>query len=155
MARSTRSAPWISTSRATASPVSIMIVALSPVAGETYPLSQALQFTVLWIAGGSATFAVAFLSSALLGGEYTAFIVSWTVLFGDTLTTQFVRIRHPATNPYLFTVQEVMSGFRMKYFDPHTHLPVGPFPLVLVLTLAAISSALLAIAAVYTEHKDF
>ncbi len=134
---------------------SIVIVALSRIVGETYPLSQALQFSLLWIAGGSATFAVAFLSSSMLGGEYTAFVVSWIVLFGHTLTTQFIRISHPATSPYLFTVQEIMSGFRMRYFDPHTHLLVGPFPLMPVLVLTAISSALVGAAAVYTEQKDF
>ncbi len=134
---------------------SIVIVALSPMAGETYPLSQALRFSLLWIAGGSATFAVAFLSSSIFGGEYTAFVVSWIVLFGHTLTTQFIRFSHPDTNRYLFTVQEVMSGFRMWYLDPRTHLLVGPFPLTLVLLVAAISATLVAVAAVYTEQKDF
>ena len=134
---------------------SIVILALSPLVGQAYPLSQALQFSLLWIAGGSALFAVAFLAASILGGEYTAFVVAWIALFGHTLTTQFVRLRNPALDGYLFTVQEIMSGFRMSYFDPRTHRLTGPFPVGLVLALAAISGALVASAAFHTQRRDF
>ena len=103
----------------------LVIVGLSPVVGRSYPLTQALQFAGLWIAGGSALGATAFLASAVLGGEYTAFLVAWVVFFGETVSTQFIRLRYPASSPYLFTVQEVMSGFRMRYFDAKSHILIG------------------------------
>jgi ABC-2 type transport system permease protein len=134
---------------------SIVVVVVSPLAGQGYPLAQALQFSVLWTAGGSALYAVAFLASAMLAGEYTAFIVAWVIMFGHTVTTQFIRLRYPALNRYLFTVQEMMSGFRMPYFDPHAHMLIGPFPLIIVMALIAFATALAAAAVVWTQQRDF
>jgi ABC-2 type transport system permease protein len=134
---------------------SLVVLSLSPVVGQSYPAGQALQFSMLWIAGGSAMFAVAFLASCVLAGEYTAFIVAWIVFFGHTVTTQYVRLTHPALNAYLFTLQEIMSGFRMPYFDPQTHLLIGPFPLAIVALLVAIACTLVGAAALYTSATDF
>ena len=133
----------------------LIIPAVSPLAGLVYPSAQTLQYALLWMAGGSALFAAAFLSSCLFAGEYTAFVVSWTALFGVTVTTQYMRIARPATAPYLFTVHEIMSGFRMPYFDPRARLLIGPFPVTLVLALVAIACAFIASAAIYTERRDF
>jgi ABC-2 type transport system permease protein len=134
---------------------SVVIVVVSPLVAETYPIAQALPFSVLWIAGGSAFYAVAFLASAMLAGDYTAFIAAWIVMFGHTLTIQFTRLRHPALTPYLFTVQEMMSGFRMPYFNPSDHRLVGPFPLTIVMALMASAATLAMIAIVWTERSDF
>jgi hypothetical protein len=78
----------------------LVIAALSPLAGLSYPASQTLQFALLWLAGGSALFATAFLGSCFLGGEYTAFVVSWIAQFGVTVGTQFIRIKRPAMAPH-------------------------------------------------------
>ena len=134
---------------------SIIVVAVSPLVGQGYPIAQAVPFSVLWIAGGSAFYAIAFLASAIFAGEYTAFIVVWVVMFGHTLTTQFIRLRYPVFNSYLFTVQEMMSGFRMSYFDPNAHVLIGPFPLMIVMGLIAFAAALAAAAVIWTEQKDF
>jgi ABC-type transport system involved in multi-copper enzyme maturation permease subunit len=133
----------------------LVIAALSPLGGLSYPASQTLQFALLWLAGGSALFATAFLGSCLFGGEYTAFVVSWVAQFGVTVGTQFIRIKRPAMAPYLFTVHEIMSGFRMSYFDPGARLLIGPFPVTLTLVLGAIACVLIAAAVVYTERGDF
>lgn len=133
----------------------LMIPTVSPLAGLVYPASQSLQYALLWMAGGSTLFGAAFLSSCLFAGEYTAFVVSWIALFGVTLTTQYVRITRPATAPYLFTVHEIMSGFRMPYFDARARLLIGPFPVTLVLALVAIACAFIASAVIYTERRDF
>jgi ABC-2 type transport system permease protein len=134
---------------------SIVVVAVSPFVGQGYPISQALPFSILWMAGGSALYAVAFVASAMLAGEYTAFIVAWVIMFGHTVTTQFIRLRYPAAKSYLFTVHEMMSGFRMSYFDPKAHILVGPFPLTIVMGLIAFATALAAAAVVWTEQEDF
>jgi len=102
-----------------------------------------LESYVLWVAGGSAMFAVAFLASCLFAGEYTAFVVAWIVFFAHTTTTQYVRLMRPALRPYLFTVQEIMSRLR-------------PFPAPLAVTiLAGVSCALLATAVLLTRQRDF
>ncbi len=134
---------------------SIAVVTLSPLAGQSFAISQALEFSLLWIAGGLALYAVAFLASAMLAGEYTAFIVAWVVMFGHTVTTQFSRLRYPALRPYLFTVQEMMSGFRMPYFDVRTHALIGPFPVLIVGGLLAFSAALTWAALAWTVRQDF
>jgi ABC-2 type transport system permease protein len=133
----------------------IVIAAVSPIVHETYPVSQAVEFGLLWSAGGAALFSVAFLASSLFAGDYTAFVVAEIVLFGHTVSTQFVRIARPATRPYLFTVQEIMSGFRMTYFDPQRHLLVGPFPEIPVAALGLFTCVLIACALRYTATKDF
>jgi ABC-2 type transport system permease protein len=133
----------------------IVIVALSPIAHIQYPVSQTLRFAVLWLAAGSTLFAAAFLCSSLMGGEYTAFVVAWIAFFGHTVTTQYIRIRHPELSAYLFTVQEVMSGFRMAYFDASARVLVGPFPLPIVATVSAVSALMISTAVAYTNRRDF
>jgi ABC-2 type transport system permease protein len=133
----------------------VVIVALSPIAHIHYPASQAFAFAGLWLAAGSTLFAAAFLCSSLMGGEYTAFIVAWVAYFGLTVTTQYTRIKHPEWSAYLFTLQEVMNGFRMPYFDARTHLLVGPFPLLIVAAVSTASAVMIATAVTYTERRDF
>jgi ABC-2 type transport system permease protein len=133
----------------------IVFVALGPATHIQYPASQALRFAVLWLAAGSTLFGAAFLCSSLMGGEYTAFVVAWIVLFGHTVTTQYIRIRRPEWSAYLFTVQEVMSGFRMTYFDAHTRLLVGPFPRLIVIAVSAASLLMISTAVAYTDRRDF
>jgi len=106
-------------------------------------MASPLLSYLLWVAGGSALFAVALLASCVFGGEYTAFIVAWTVFFGHTLKTQYVRLMRPALRPYLYTVQEIMSRLR-------------PFPPTLAIAiLAGVSGALVAAAALVTRRRDF
>ena len=102
-----------------------------------------LQSWLLWVAGGSALYAFAFLASSVLAGEYTPFVVAWIAFFAHTTTTQYVRLMRPALRPYLFTLQEIMSRLR-------------PFPTLLaVAVLAGVSCALLAAAALVTRRRDF
>jgi hypothetical protein len=144
---------WVQVAGLAVAP-SIVVVALSPLVGRTYPVAQALLFSVLWLAGGSALYAVAFFASAMFAGEYTGFMAAWVVMFGHTVTTQFVRLRYPASNRYLFTVQEMMSGFRMWYFDPAAHVLIPPFPVAIVLALAAFTTALVMAAVLWTGRCD-
>jgi len=97
----------------------------------------------LWVAGGSALFAVAFLASCIFPGEYTAFVVAWIAFFGHTTTTQFARLMRPALRPYLFTVQEIMS--RLRPFSPALAIAI----------LASVSCALIAAGAAVSRQRDF
>ncbi len=121
----------------------LITASIAPLVGHAYPIGEALRSSSLWVAGGSAMFAVAFLASCVFTGEYTPFVVGWIVFFGHTTTTQYVRLIRPALRPYLFTVQEIMSRLR-------------PFPALLAVSaLAAVSCALCATAALVTRRHDF
>jgi ABC-2 type transport system permease protein len=136
--------------------VPALLVTLLPSAvGHPYPPRQALHFTAFWLAGGWTLFAVAFLASCLLPGEYTPFVVSWTLFFAHTVTTQLARLTHPALEGWVFTLQEIMSGFRVPYIDARTHALVGPFPAAIVATLGAIGVSLIAAAALSIARRDF
>ena len=97
----------------------------------------------MWVTGRSALLAVAFLASSLFAGEYTAFVIAWIVLFAHTIGTQLTRLARPALMPYLFTVQEIMSGFR------------GPVPSTIVAALVVVTCALIASAVLVIDRKDF
>jgi ABC-type transport system involved in multi-copper enzyme maturation permease subunit len=133
----------------------IVAIALSPIAHHSYPAAQAIEFALLWSAGGAALFSVAFLASAVLTGEYTSFVIAEVVLFVVTVSIQFMRLARPATRPYLYTVQEIMSGFHMDYFDPQTHLLVGPLPAKPLLLLAVLTCVFVGCSLRYTARKDF
>jgi len=140
---------------ATAAAPAAAILVLSPLAGQPFPPAQALACALLWSAGGAAAFAVAFVASTLFSGEYTAFVVAEIAWFVHTVSTQLVRIARPSTWPYLRTLQEVMSGLHMSYFDPKQNLFVGPFPLVPVAILTALTTVLIAGAVAVTVRQDF
>src|SRR5262249_35519736 len=58
----------------------IVIPVLSPVVHQSYPWTQALQFSLLWSVAGTLIFAMGFLSSVVFGGEYSAPVVAFVVL---------------------------------------------------------------------------
>jgi ABC-2 type transport system permease protein len=81
----------------------LVIVVLSPLAGESYPLDQAMRFAVLWIVCGIAVFALAFLCSAVFEGEYVAPVISFIALLGISYASDFLKSMN-------FDFQAVMSG---------------------------------------------
>ena len=48
-----------------------MIPTMSPLVHQSYPFSQAIQFSLLWIAAGALLFATSFLLSTVVTGQYT------------------------------------------------------------------------------------
>jgi hypothetical protein len=120
----------------------VVVIVAASIVQHPYPVERALMLTLRWMVGGSALFAVAFLASVAVPGEYNGFVVAIVVFFAHTVTTQFIRIAKPPMLPYMFTVQEVMSGTR-----PHLAVPT-------IVTLA-IGATLLTTAVVWTDRKDF
>jgi ABC-type transport system involved in multi-copper enzyme maturation permease subunit len=104
--------------------------------------AQVLTSCLRWVLGGTPLMALCVLASSALAGEYTAFVASFGVFFVGTVTIQFTRLSKPWTAPYLFTLQEVMSG-------------IHPATLMVWVALTAVSAALLMAAFVYTERRDF
>jgi ABC-type transport system involved in multi-copper enzyme maturation permease subunit len=131
------------------------LIVISPVTGHTYAWSQAVQFAALWVAVGTVLFGVTFLASALFAGEYTAFLVAWVVFFGYTIGTQFVRLTMPTIRAHVWTLQEIMSGLHMRYFDPQSRMLVGPLPVTELVALVCVACALIFVATIRTTRSDF
>jgi ABC-2 type transport system permease protein len=121
-------------------PVAILAVAAGFLP-QSLRLDEAVLSALRWFVGGAAMFALAFLASAMLEGEYTAFVAAVVVHFVSTVTMQLVRIARPAARPYLFTIQEVMGGARH-----------GPIPVAVVIAATVV---LITAAIVWTEKRDF
>jgi len=49
----------------------LLIPTMSPLVHQSYPFSQAIQFSLLWIAAGALLFATSFLLSTVVTGQYT------------------------------------------------------------------------------------
>ena len=121
----------------------VVVVAVVAVAGRhAMPVGSAATLALRWIAGGSTLFGLAFLASATVPGEYNAFVVAVVAHFGHTVTTQFIRLAKPALMPYMFTIQEIMSGLRPALAVPTTGA-------------VAIAACLIVAASVWTDRKDF
>jgi ABC-2 type transport system permease protein len=119
----------------------VAIVVTAPFVAHPYPLAAAVTFGLRWIVGGAVLFALGFLASATVTGEYTPFVAAFVVFFGETVSLQFTRLAKPSMMPYLFTVQEVMGGLRR-----------GPVPIGVLLVAAG---AMTAAALWRTEMRDF
>lgn len=127
-----------------------LIPGLSRCVGESYPLSQALQFCVLWVGIGSAVFAFAFLASAIFENEYTALSVSVVAFFIYPLAVRLPWLRH-----YPLHIHYIMNGGGMAYFNPHTDLLIGPLPWTILFVTTVIVLGLIVSATLVTQKRDF
>ncbi len=128
----------------------VVIPAVSPLVHQTYPVAQAMQFSLLWIAAYSLLFATTFLVSALLSGPYTSFLVAWVLFVAHAVIASVPRLR-----PFRLNLQWITSGLGMPYFDAQTALLVGPLPWTRLLVMGTLSLILVALAAGLTERRDF
>jgi ABC-2 type transport system permease protein len=130
----------------------LLIPTLSPVlARQSYPETQALQFSLLFVSWGAVAFAVSFLWSSLLGGEFTgtALCVVTPAVYRMLLQTSSSLDRFPALNYASF-----MSG--LPYIQsPVKVLIVGPLPWTTFMVLAMVAVALISCAARITHQQDF
>ncbi|HEY6466929.1 MAG TPA: hypothetical protein VIY69_13100 [Candidatus Acidoferrales bacterium] len=125
----------------------VVIAALSPMVGESYPISVALHFALLWAVCGSAFFATSFLFSVAIGGTYSALVVSFISVYLYAFVTSL--------RPTRFGLSEIIGGINKPIRDRlFTGLP-DPLPWGTLLIVAAVSFALLVTAARITERQDF
>jgi ABC-type transport system involved in multi-copper enzyme maturation permease subunit len=129
---------------------SIIIPLLSPLVRESYPISAALHFGFLRVIGGAAFFALAYLFSTLLAGEYTALVVSAIAVVSIVQITQWL--------PHRFSSAWIMSGApalntpaEIRNF---TGLP-GPYAWSALFVIATIALALFAMATRIAQLQDF
>lgn len=128
----------------------LLLSVCSRVAHVSYPLEQMLRFGLLWLAGGTVFFAVAFLSATLFGGEYTALAASFVFMIFYPITVLF-----PPLNRYPLNIHHIMSGLSMPYFDSRKALLVGAPPWVLLASMIAIAGVLIVLAVQIVKHRDY
>jgi ABC-type transport system involved in multi-copper enzyme maturation permease subunit len=129
----------------------VMIVAVcSPLLQQRYPVSESLRFSLGWIGGGSVIFALTFLLSSLLSGEFTALVSAYIILVLHT----FVAVWEPL-KPYHLNVMQTIGGRRMLYENASGELLLGPVPWTRLLILVLVAATMLAVSFHLTERRDF
>ena len=128
----------------------LVIPSLSPLTGQSYPWSQALQFAVLWAVAGALIFMMGFLASSLFGGEYTAPVVAFLGLLGYSVIADL-----PFFERHSLDVNDIMSGTGMPYFQQHGSLLVGPVPWNALGVILLLVFSLVALASRITRQQDF
>ena len=129
----------------------VLVPALSALVGESYALSQATEFALLWVIIGMAVFSVALLASAAIRSEYAALT---TVLLAFYIYPLVV-VKTPILQDRPLHIHYIMNGTGMRYFNPQTDLLTGPIPVLIIGGYAVATLALLLLAAWATEREDF
>lgn len=129
----------------------LVIPAISPLMGEHYPLNQALQFSLLWSAGGTIIFGAAVFLSTVLASEYSSWIVCFLCMMGyGGLVNYTVLQKFPLLDLFKLT-----SGSRMQYFDSTRYLLTGPLPWVPMMVIGAIAASLIFAANRLTQKQEY
>lgn len=129
----------------------VVVPAMSPVVGESYPLLQALQFSALWVCCGAVVFGMAFLLSTAMAGEYSAAIVSIAVLFVYSGV-----IRLSVFGKFFFLdLFKVMNGMGTPYFQSGSFVLTGPLPWVALCGMMLIAFGLVLGAGRLSQQQDF
>ena len=115
---------------------------------DSYPLSQALQFSLLWTVCGSAFLAVGLLASVIFGGEFTAPVVSIELLLVYSLVVNL-----PMIERYVPDIHDVMSGVDMPYFSADASLLTG-LPWTTLIVISLFVSGSIALASEITQRQD-
>jgi hypothetical protein len=129
----------------------LLLPLLSTFVGESYPLNQAVNFGVLWMAGGTILFAAAFLCSVLLAGEHTPWIVCTASLVAYLV---LISVRPLSRLPSLNFLQ-VMNGSEMPYFREADYKLVGPTPLLPIAVMGLAAGCFIWAAGVATQRREF
>jgi len=124
----------------------MLLPILSILVGQTYPLSEALQFSILWFGFGSAIFAVAFFFSVIAGGEFVAPVATYLVLMvqgyvGPAIGTEFIL--------------KAMSGIGTVYRGASGNVAATGLPWASLAAYSAAVLILLSVSGFVTQRRDF
>jgi ABC-type transport system involved in multi-copper enzyme maturation permease subunit len=128
----------------------LLLSVSSWLADVAYPLGQMLRFGLLWLAGGSLFYALAFLLATLFASEYTALAASFVFMIFYPITVMF-----PPLSRYPLNVHHIMSGLAMPYFDANQALLVGAPPWALLVSMFAVAGVLLILAVQIVKHRNY
>jgi ABC-type transport system involved in multi-copper enzyme maturation permease subunit len=127
-----------------------LIPATSLLVHQSYPLAESLHFSVLWIGCGAVLYAMTFLFSVVLGGEYTALVASFAVFFAQ----DFILSLEPLQS-YQFKLLHIMSEFGTMHWDPeHIFLSSGPLPWLRLALFSLVAFSMLAISVGVVRRQD-
>jgi ABC-2 type transport system permease protein len=128
-----------------------LLPSLSAAVHQSYPVTEALHFSVLWFGCGSIILAFAFLLSVSLPGEYTAPLVCYIALMLQTLVALWRPLK-----PYRLNLLWTMGEFETMHWDVQRHLLVaGSMPWARLSAIMLIACAMLALAVRITYRQDF
>ncbi|HYZ86389.1 MAG TPA: hypothetical protein VE621_18390 [Bryobacteraceae bacterium] len=129
----------------------VLIPILSAIAGEQYAASQTFRFACLWACCGVLIFGLAQFLSTLIPGVASAW---FTCFLAIMLYTSIVNVSALDKYPSLDCFK-IMSGARLPYFSPTSHVIVGPLPWLPLAVMVTLGVACLALSARILESRDF
>lgn len=124
----------------------LIVVALSPMIGRSYPLSQALLFAGLLVLAGLVFYALGFFLSHVLRGEYAAPAVGMAAIAVFYVLTKLPRLE-------FLNVFDAMDG--KKVLVGRTFYLGSEFPAVVILASLAVALGMVALAVIRVNSRDF
>ena len=124
----------------------LIVVALSPMIGRSYPLSQALLFAGLLVVAGLVFYALGFFLSHVLRGEYAAPAVGMAAIAVFYVLTKLPRFE-------LLNVFDAMDG--KKVLVGRTFYLGSEFPVAVILASLAVALGMVALAVIRVKSRDF
>jgi len=124
----------------------LIVVALSPMIGRSYPLSQALMFAGLLVVAGLVFYALGFLLSHVLRGEYAAPAVGMAAVAVFYVLTKLPRFE-------FLNVFDAMDG--KKVLVGRTFYLGSEFPVAVILASLAVALGMVALAVIRVKSRDF
>ena len=129
----------------------VVVCGFSPLMGEHYPVAQALQFSLLWTAGGAIVFGAAVLLSSVITSEYSAWIACFLCMMLYSAAMNVTALQQfPRLNFF-----KIMSGADMPYFSSASRLLTGPLPWAMLLAMTAVAMCFIATAGGLTQKRDY
>lgn len=125
---------------------SIMIWIFSALAGNSYPLSEALLHSALMVGGGLIFYGLGLLLSHLMQGEFSVPTLALGVCLVSYITFQALRLE--TYNPF-----DLMSG--RHYLDPQTFLLNAQLPWLPLSITLLITALMIFASARIAESRDF
>jgi ABC-type transport system involved in multi-copper enzyme maturation permease subunit len=129
----------------------VLLPALCPFIHESFPLGEALHFSLLWFSCGMIIYSCSFLLAVATPGEHTAPVACYLLLMIHTVIAQWAPLR-----PYRLNLLWRMGEFNMMRWDSsHTLLLPPSLSWIALSVMALISIALFAAAIRVSERQDF
>jgi len=124
----------------------MLLPMLSMLVRQTFPLTDALQFSILWFGFGSAIFAVAFFFSIIAGGEFVAPAAAYLILMLQGYVGPVIGIEF---------VLKAMSGLGTVYRGASGNLVATGLPWSSLAAYSASALILFAVSGFITQRRDF
>lgn len=124
----------------------LIVVVLSPLIHRSYPLSQAVTFATMFVLAGLVFFALGFLLSHVLRGEYGAPAVGLAAIAAFYILTKLPSLQ-------FLSVFDAMDGKRVLV--GHTFYLGNQFPVVQIATSLIIATSLVLLSVLRADARDF